>query len=198
MPGNPADRYGGRSSRHVKNQFSDTVHLTNDRPPTYTSGHYGDVGSRFSRAAPPDTSAFYGKEGGSSLTRNPKNWSRRCWIILAGALVIVLIIVIVIAVVVSRANQYPDYSTLNYSLVDTYSGASFFDYFDYFTGYDPAQGFVQYVCHPSGRVPILTHSTSVMSTAQAPLLLTSHMPQRPRRSCVWISQIRTRRLAASR
>jgi hypothetical protein len=62
---------------------------------------------------------------------------------LAVLLLIVLVIVIVVAVVVSRDNRYPDYSKLNYNLVDTYSGTSFFDNFNYFTGYDPAQGFVQ-------------------------------------------------------
>jgi hypothetical protein len=63
--------------------------------------------------------------------------------ILGAALIIALIIIIAVVVVVSRANRYPDYSRLNYNLVDTYSGTSFFDNFNYFTGYDPAQGFVQ-------------------------------------------------------
>ena len=143
MPYNAADRYGGRSNGPVTNPFGDTVHLTNDRPPTYTSGHHGHESSRFSRAAPTYTSGFYGKEGESLSKRNPKNWSRRCWIVLAAALIVVLIIIVVIAIVVSRANRYPDYSKLNYNLVDQYSGTSFFDHFDYFTGFDPAQGFVQ-------------------------------------------------------
>jgi hypothetical protein len=170
MPNNPADRYGGRSNGHIKDQFSDTVHLTKDRPPTYTSGHYGQESSRFSRAAPTYTSGVDGQDDGSSSRRNPKNWSRRCWILLAAVLVVLLLIIIIIAVVVSRANRYPDYSKLNYNLVDTYSGTSFFDNFNYFTGYDPAQGFVQYVCNSNGIVPVLTGSTSVMLTAQAPLL----------------------------
>lgn len=63
--------------------------------------------------------------------------------LLAVGLVAVVIVVLVVALVVSRANRYPDYPRLSYSLVDTYSGTSFFDNFNYFTGYDPAQGFVQ-------------------------------------------------------
>jgi hypothetical protein len=147
MPSNPADRYGARSDGHTKNQFSDTVNLTKDRPPTYFSGHFGHESPRFSAAAPTYTSGFYGKEDGSLWRRNPKNWSRRCWLILAAVLIVVLILIIIIAVVVSRANRYPNYSKLNYNLVDTYAGTSFFDNFNYFTGYDPAQGFVQCVHH---------------------------------------------------
>ena len=139
-----AGRYLGRSSRQNKDPFSDVAPI-NDRPPTYTSTYYGNSNdqSRFSRAAPTYTSGFYGKEGAELSKRNPKNWSKRCWIILAVALVIIAIIIIVVAVVVSRANRYPDYSKLNYSLVDTFSGTDFYDNFDFFTGYDPAQGFVQ-------------------------------------------------------
>lgn len=88
------------------------------------------------------TSGFYGR-GMATSRRNPKNWSRKCWIIVAIVSVIVLVIVIVVAVVVSRENRYPNYSKLQYNLVDTFSGSNFFDNFDYFTGYDPAAGFVQ-------------------------------------------------------
>lgn len=86
---------------------------------------------------------MFEKNQRSLSRRNPKNWSRKCWIISAIISVVVLVIVIVVAVVVSRQNRYPDYSALNYRLVETFSGPSFFDDFDYFTGYDPAQGFVQ-------------------------------------------------------
>jgi hypothetical protein len=41
-----------------------------------------------------------------------------------------------------RANRYPDYTPLNYKLVDTYEGPSFFDNFDYFSDEDPTKGFV--------------------------------------------------------
>jgi hypothetical protein len=95
---------------------------------------------------------------------NPKNWSRRTWLI-AGtmtALLVVAIIATAIGVRVTRDkdggnSSYPDYFKLNYTLVDTCelkvelclgctrssganladSGTSFFDKFNYFTGYDP-------------------------------------------------------------
>jgi hypothetical protein len=143
MPNNAADRYVRRGDGHINTLFSDTAHLTNDRPPTYHSEHYGHESARYSRAAPTYTSGFYGKKDRNLSKRNPKNWTRRCWVIVAVPLLILLIIVIVVAVVVSRDNRYPDYSKLNYNLVNTYSGTSFFDNFNYFTGYDPAQGFVQ-------------------------------------------------------
>lgn len=38
---------------------------------------------------------------------------------------------------------YPDYTRLEYSLVEEISGRSFFDHFDYFTEDDPTGGFVE-------------------------------------------------------
>lgn len=94
-------------------------------------------------AATEQTSSGFYDRGMSTSRRNPKNWSRKCWIILAIVSIIVIVIVIVVAVVVTRENRYPNYSKLQYNLVDTFSGTNFFDNFDYFTGYDPAAGFVQ-------------------------------------------------------
>jgi len=76
---------------------------------------------------------------------NPRNWSWKLWTAAAVAF-IVLIIIIVVPVVVTQKNDnaYPNYTALNYNLVDTYSGANFFDNFDYFVGYDPSSGFVHY------------------------------------------------------
>ncbi|KAK8065675.1 concanavalin A-like lectin/glucanase domain-containing protein [Apiospora hydei] len=70
---------------------------------------------------------------------------KRTWIISAVVLIVAIIVAVVAGVLVSKANRYPDYTKLNYSLQDTYSGETFFDQFDYFTGFDPAQGFVHYV-----------------------------------------------------
>jgi len=103
---------------------------------------------------------IYDNDNGAGSRRNPQNWSRRCWIILAVICVVILAIVIPVAVVVSRANRYPDYSTLNYNLVDTFSGTDFFDNFDYFTGYDPAAGFVHYVDGPGSEDLNLTYASS--------------------------------------
>ncbi|KAI1824761.1 concanavalin A-like lectin/glucanase domain-containing protein [Xylaria intraflava] len=77
---------------------------------------------------------------------NPRYWRRRSWEVAGAVAVVLLIIVIVVPVeLVQRANRYPDYSKLNYAMADEYSGSTFFDNFNYFVGFDPAQGFVHYV-----------------------------------------------------
>lgn len=68
--------------------------------------------------------------------------------------------IIAIAVSGSKANTYPKYSPLSYSLTDTYAGISFFDNFDYFSGVDPAGGFVHYVDGPSSVAQNLTHASA--------------------------------------
>ena len=118
----------------------------NGRPPTYTSG-VGKFGS-------------YGDEDRSYSRRNPKNWSKKCWGIMLAMILTLLIIIIVIAVALRRGGRYPNYSQLSYSLKDTYSGTSFFDNFDYFTGYDPAQGFVHYVDGPGSMAQNLTYAST--------------------------------------
>lgn len=74
---------------------------------------------------------------------DPRGWRLRTKILAGIGVVVVIIVIIVAAVLGSRANRYPDYSKLDYKLQDTYQGSSFFDDFNYFTGYDPAEGFVQ-------------------------------------------------------
>ncbi|RMZ80280.1 hypothetical protein DV738_g2842, partial [Chaetothyriales sp. CBS 135597] len=80
----------------------------------------------------------------ASSWRHPKTWSWRRWLILGLVVLICLLIVILVPVFVTRANRYPNYSELNYSLVETYQGETFFDKFNYYYGYDPAEGFVHY------------------------------------------------------
>jgi hypothetical protein len=91
---------------------------------------------------------------------DPRGWSRKIWLLLVGA-VIVIVAAVVGGVVGSRARNngpgYPDYSKLNYTLIDTCewqsrlycgllrgkgltvadSGTRFFDKFEYFHDYDP-------------------------------------------------------------
>lgn len=76
---------------------------------------------------------------------NPKNWSKITLLAVVVAVVVIIAAIIVGAVVGTKENAYPDYSPLNYTLEDTYSGTDFFDNFDYFTGYDPSAGYVHYV-----------------------------------------------------
>ncbi|KID87651.1 glycoside hydrolase family 16 [Metarhizium guizhouense ARSEF 977] len=76
---------------------------------------------------------------------NPRYWTRKIWIAVVAVVVIVVVVIIAVAVTVTKKNAYPDYSPLTYNLQDTYGGQSFFDQFNYFTGYDPAHGLVHYV-----------------------------------------------------
>ncbi|KAK8136963.1 endo-1-3(4)-beta-glucanase [Apiospora sp. TS-2023a] len=85
---------------------------------------------------------------------------KRTWVISAVVVVIAIIVAVVAGVLVSKANRYPDYTKLNYSIQDTYSGENFFDQFDYFTGFDPAQGFVHYVPKEQAQQLNLTHATA--------------------------------------
>ena len=73
---------------------------------------------------------------------HPHTWKTR-----TRAIVTIVALVIVVAIIIGvyegiQINRYPDYSRLNYSLTDTFQGTNFFDNFNYFTGTDPAEGFV--------------------------------------------------------
>ncbi|KAK4575093.1 hypothetical protein LTR86_000945 [Recurvomyces mirabilis] len=96
-------------------------------------GHgYGS--QSFEKPAPPNGSKW-----------SPRNWSKKIWIIVGIVAAIIVAVIIIGAVVGTQKSAYPDYSPLSYTLQDTFHGSSFFDNFDYFTGYDPTHGFVHYV-----------------------------------------------------
>jgi hypothetical protein len=76
---------------------------------------------------------------------DPRGWSGRRKLIIGACVVVVIVAVIVGAVEGVKANAYPSYSQLNYTLVGTFSGSSFFDNFEYYTSTDPSNGWVQYV-----------------------------------------------------
>ena len=96
----------------------------------------------------------------SSSRWNPKNWGRKMIIGVLAGVIILVVVIIVAAVLGSKANAYPDYSKLNYAVVDNYTGANFFDNFDYFTGYDPSAGFVHYVDQEGSEQMNLTFASS--------------------------------------
>lgn len=128
---------------------------------------------------------------GAGLPNSLRGWSRRRWITIGVSAATVLIIIIGVAVGVTeiKKNAYPDYSRLNYTLADTYSGTDFFDNFDYFSGdggsfsfiktppwekdvgadividigkIDPTHGFVDYVDQETAQSLNLTYTdTSV-------------------------------------
>lgn len=59
--------------------------------------------------------------------------SKKTWMIIGGVAVAVIVVVVVVPVEVTKANEYPNYTAINYTLSETYSGETFFDQFDYFT-----------------------------------------------------------------
>ncbi|KAG8669694.1 hypothetical protein FPOAC2_09037 [Fusarium poae] len=91
---------------------------------------------------------------------NPRYWGKIIWAAVILAFFVLLIIVIAVSVTKVKENRYPDYSPLSYSLADTYGGESFYDQFDYFTGYDPTQGFVHYVPREQAQSLNLTSATA--------------------------------------
>lgn len=90
----------------------------------------------------------------------PRNWRKRTWAGIGVTVILLIVVIVVAAVVGTRNNAYPSYSALNYTLVDDYSGTRFFENFDYFTGYDPAQGFVHYVDRDGSAALNLTYATA--------------------------------------
>ncbi|PMD21569.1 glycoside hydrolase family 16 protein [Hyaloscypha hepaticicola] len=105
----------------------------------------------------------YQLDQGDTLSQpwyNFKYWGKRAWAGFIAVVVIIIVIIIIVAVEVTKKNAYPDYTQLNYSLAETYSGTSFFDNFDYFTGYDPSSGFVHYVPEAQATALNLTYASS--------------------------------------
>ena len=88
------------------------------------------------------------KDYGSPAPRrskfDPRGWTRKTILIALGVAIVALIVLIVAIYFGVQNNSYPDYAPLTYTLQDTYSGPDFFDNFDYFTGWDPTQGFVSW------------------------------------------------------
>lgn len=76
---------------------------------------------------------------------NPLHWPT--WAKITVPLVTIACIAGIVAGAVegTKAEAYPDYSYLNYTIAKRYEGTDFFDNFDYWDTYDPADGFVQYV-----------------------------------------------------
>jgi hypothetical protein len=88
---------GERSGR--KNEYDHNIGIvTNNPPPAY------DLNSAQADRDPHWFDVRY--------------WSKKALVISALALVVIVVIVIAVAVVEVKKNAYPDYSKLNYSLVD--------------------------------------------------------------------------------
>ncbi|PLB52080.1 putative endo-1,3(4)-beta-glucanase [Aspergillus steynii IBT 23096] len=139
IPGDDFSRYGGATSHLPKLEVDDLQHAGPPPPP----------GTVHNPPPPPPDAPWY----------DPRGWSLRTRLIAGVVVVVVIVAVIVGAVEGTKANRYPDYTQLDYKLVDTYSGTSFLDRFNYFSDEDPTNGFVQYVDQTAANALNLTHAT---------------------------------------
>ncbi|KAI1415307.1 glycoside hydrolase family 16 protein [Hypoxylon sp. FL1857] len=146
----------GPATFQVRDTYNDgPVEMVSGPPPYYSTEPEREL------PPPPRGTVPMAYEYEQPVSRwNPRSWRKRTWAIIAAVVVVILIVVIVTPVEVAKANRYPDYSRLNYSLSDEYTGTSFFDKFNYFEGYDPAQGFVHYVPRERAAQLNLTYATT--------------------------------------
>ncbi|KAF2993465.1 hypothetical protein E8E14_001424 [Neopestalotiopsis sp. 37M] len=147
--GNNHFRSAGPTSFHVHDRHG-SVELLTQQPPSYDSAQL-----------PPRPTA--NMKGNVNSNWDPRGWGWKKWAGVALVLIVAIIAGVVAGVLVAKANRYPDYSKLTYTLEDTYSGEDFFDNFDYFEGYDPTSGFVHYV--PQARAESLNLTYASSSTA---------------------------------
>ncbi|KAK6062405.1 endo-beta-glucanase [Seiridium cupressi] len=138
------DRTAGPTSFQV-HDHNGSVELVSGLPPSYSN-----------TALPP-------RDMKSQSRWDPRGWRKRTWAGIALVVIVAIVAGVVAGVLVAKANRYPDYSKLTYSLEDTYSGTDFFDNFDYYEGYDPSSGFVHYV--PQARAEQLNLTYASSSTA---------------------------------
>ncbi|GCB18190.1 probable glycosidase C21B10.07 [Aspergillus awamori] len=138
-PGTEYSRYGGATSQLPKLD-DDLGHA--GPPPPPGSGQF---------IPPQQTAAQYS-------WYDPRGWSLRKKLIIAAVIIVIIIAVVAGAVEGTKKKGYPDYSKLDYKLVDTYSGNSFFDRFNYYSGEDPTDGFVQYVNQSTSNSLNLTYA----------------------------------------
>ncbi|KAK7534089.1 glycoside hydrolase family 16 protein [Phyllosticta citribraziliensis] len=91
---------------------------------------------------------------------HPKSWGKNTKRAAFFGVCAIIVAIICGAYFGVRANKYPNYNKLNYTLRDTYSGSDFFDRFEYFTGYDPTSGFVHYVDNATASSMNLTYAST--------------------------------------
>ncbi|KAK6525584.1 hypothetical protein TWF281_010641 [Arthrobotrys megalospora] len=102
---------------------------------------------------------FESQQGSGTISVwHTRYWGWKRWAsVLLGASIIVTAVVVPLRVVAK--NQYPSYSKLEYSLVDTYEGEGFFDMFDYGNGTEATHGFTNYVTREGAEWSNLTYAT---------------------------------------
>lgn len=95
--------------------------------PAYNFSSLADPMDRFgsrsnlnTNTGPPPRYSYIADEKTASESRwNPRYWRRRTWV---GVVIVAIIVIIAVAVGAYegvKANRYPDYTTLSYSLKDT-------------------------------------------------------------------------------
>ncbi|KAG0155593.1 hypothetical protein PDIDSM_2765 [Penicillium digitatum] len=124
------------------NRYSGTPRTTLEtKPPIATASQPGD------RDTPAHTPWY-----------NPQGWSLRKKLIVTASVIVTVLATILIPFEIIKS-RYPNYSPLHYTLIDNYSGPTFFDQFTYFTDEDPTMGFVVYVNKSTARHLNLTYAS---------------------------------------
>jgi hypothetical protein len=102
-PRGGADPSGaGPASFNVRDSHGSTVELVTGSPPAYSASR--------------DKTDMANTQ---QLWWDPRTWRKRIWAGIAAVVVIAIIAGVVAGVLVSKANRYPNYSKLNYTLQDT-------------------------------------------------------------------------------
>ena len=120
------------------------IHAENDHPYVTERTKLDHVGDKETPAHTQESSKPFKKPTSAVPWYNPKGWSLWTRLFLAAAILAVVAVAVVIGTIEGiKAARYPNYTPLNYQLVDTYEGTSFFDRFVYFSDLDPTEGFVK-------------------------------------------------------
>jgi hypothetical protein len=90
---------------------------------------------------------------------NPRGWSLIKKVLVGLGAIVFIIVAILAPYYGVKLSRYPKYTPLDYRIVDTYSGTTFFDQFNYFTEEDPTDGHVVYVGETAARDLNLTYAT---------------------------------------
>ncbi|KAJ5803787.1 CAZyme family GH16 [Penicillium psychrosexuale] len=98
---------------------------------------------------------------------NPLGWSLLVKLLVSTAAIVIILLVAILVPYQIVSNRYPNYTPLNYTLVDTYSGPNFFEQFTYFTDEDPTKGFVVYVNKTTARHLNLTYASETSAILRA-------------------------------
>lgn len=154
------------------------------QPQSYVNSGYPENATRATQPSKERYDYHYVNDldsGPSGARRlSPRTWSKRTKVIVGAIIAAILVIVVVVgAVVGTRNSRYPDYSQLTYNHADTCKSpcyitsesvlpyaisvepATFFENFQYWGTYDPAQGFVHYDTQSWSTNP--TYNTTFVS-----------------------------------